>query len=83
MAKDQEIKGTNKAGIYSGFLTLATKLSNAISLVVIGIVLDGIKFSASSPVQPLSVQNGLGLLVILGTIISLGTSILIYNRYNE
>ena len=83
MAKDQEIQGRNKAGIYSGFLTFATKFSNAFSLVIIGVILDLIKFSPSSPVQPLSVQNGLGLLVILGTIISLGTSILIYNKYND
>lgn len=83
MAKDEELIGTNKTGVYSGIMTLAFKMSNALALVLIGVVLDIIKFSSSSPVQPLSVQNGLGLLVILGTIISLGVSILIYNKYED
>ena len=83
MAKDNQLTQTNKTGVYSGIMTLASKISNSVSLVVIGVVLDLIKFSASNPVQPLSVQNGLGLLVILGTIISLGGSILVYNKYEE
>lgn len=83
MAKDEELKYNNKAGVYSGIMTLAFKVSNSLSLVVIGVVLDLIKFSSSSPVQPLSVQNGLGLLVILGCIISIGLSIIIYNKYEE
>ena len=83
MAKDEELRYNNKAGVYSGIMTLASKISNAISLVIIGVVLDIIKFSSSSPVQPLSVQNGVGLLVILGCIISIGISIMIYNKYEE
>ena len=81
IANDKELKETNKTGVYSGIMTLAYKISNAVALVIIGIVLDFIKFSSVSPVQPISVQNGLGLLVILGTIISLALSILIYNKY--
>lgn len=83
MANDSEIAGVNKTGVYSGIMTLAFKVSNAVALVIIGIALDLIKFSSSSPVQPLSVQNGLGLLVILGTIISLGISILIYSKFDD
>lgn len=83
MANDYEIQGTNKTGVYSGIMTLAFKLSNSLALVIIGIVLDLIKFSSDSPVQPLSVQTGLGLLVIVGTILSLGISILIFNKYDE
>ena len=83
MAKDDEADAKNKVGVYSGIMTLAFKISNALSLVLIGVVLDLIKFSSSSPVQPLSVQNGLGLLVILGCLFSLGASIAIYNKYQE
>lgn len=83
MANDKELIGKNKYGTYSSMTTLTYKLSNAFSLVIIGVVLDLIKFTASSPVQSLSVQNGLGMLVILGTIISLGASILVYNKYDK
>lgn len=83
MANDPELVGKNKYGTYSSITTLAYKLSNAFSLFVIGIMLDLIKFSSASPVQPQSVQNGLGLLVILGVIISLGASILLYSKYEK
>ena len=83
MAKDEEADAKEKVGVYSGIMTLAFKISNALSLVLIGVVLDLIKFSSSSPVQPLSVQNGLGLLVILGCLFSLGASIAIYNKFEE
>jgi Na+/melibiose symporter-like transporter len=83
MANDKDLVGKNKYGTYSSMTTLTYKLSNAVALVVIGVVLDIVKFSATSPVQPISVQNGLGMLVILGSIISLGGSILIYNKYDK
>jgi Na+/melibiose symporter-like transporter len=83
MANDKELIGKNKYGTYSSMTTLTYKLSNAFSLVIIGIVLDLVKFNSSSPVQSLSVQNGLGILVILGTIISQGATILVYNKYDK
>ena len=83
MAKDFEVQSSNKVGIYSGIMTLASKVSNAFALAIIGVVLDLIHFSSSSPVQPLSVQNGLGLLVLLGTVMSLGFSISIFSKFKE
>lgn len=83
MAKDFEVQSSNKVGVYSGIMTLASKVSNAFALAVIGVVLDLIHFSSSSPVQPLSVQNGLGLLVLLGTVMSLGISISIFSKFKE
>ena len=83
MAKDFEVQSSNKVGVYSGIMTLASKVSNAFALAIIGVVLDLIHFSSSSPVQPLSVQNGLGLLVLLGTVMSLGFSISIFSKFKE
>lgn len=83
MARDPELLGKNKYGTYSSITTLAYKLSNAFSLFIIGIMLDLIRFSSAYPVQPQSVQSGLGLLVILGMIISLGMSILLYSKYEN
>lgn len=83
MAKDIEVYASNKVGVYSGIMTLASKISNAFALALIGVVLDIIHFSSSSPVQPVSVQNGLGLLVLAGTVLSLGISIAIFGKFEE
>ena len=77
---DKEIKNKNKTATYSGIMTLSTKFSNAISLFLIGIMLDVIKFSPSSPVQAQSVQLGLGYLVIVGVALSLLISIYFYKK---
>lgn len=83
LAKDLEVQELNKVGVYSGIMTLASKVSNAFALAIIGVVLDLIHFSPISPVQPLSVQNGLGLLVLLGTVMALGFSISIFSKFKE
>ena len=79
-----EYAKTNKesAGMYSGFMTLAYKLANAIALLVVGILLDIIKFDSTLPEQPLSVQNGLGIIAMLGVLISLLGAFAIYSQYN-
>ena len=80
LSKDKECSENEKTGTYAGIMTLSNKLSNSISLFFIGIMLDVVKFSSSSPVQPLSVQTGLGYLVILGVALSLATSIYFYKK---
>lgn len=71
---------TDKTATFSGIMTLSSKIAGAFSLLLIGIFLDIIKFNEASPVQPLSVQNGLGVLVIIGSALSLSLSINIYKK---
>lgn len=67
---------------YSGFMTFAFKSANAIASLVIGVVLDLIKFdSKSGTTQPISVQNGLGWTLILGVLISLIVGAIIFSKY--
>ncbi len=73
--------GQNNSATYSGFLTLAYNISNSISLLIIGILLDVIKFDANQPVQALSVQNALGILVFAGCSLAIGLSIMIFSKY--
>ena len=80
LSADKEAIYNNKTATYSGIMTLANKISNSFSLFLIGITLDLIKFNSSYPVQPLSVQNGLGYLVILGVSLSLSFSIFFFKR---
>lgn len=72
----------NKAATYSGFMTLAYNIANSIALLIIGILLDLIKFDSNQPVQALSVQNYLGLIVFLGCAISIALSMLAFSKYN-
>ena len=72
----------NNSGIYSGFMTLAYNISNCIALLLIGILLDLIKFNSSEPVQALSVQNWLGFIVFVGCFLSIFCALIIFSKYD-
>lgn len=74
--------GKNNAGQYSGFFTFTYNLANSIALLIIGFLLDIIKFDSTQPVQAMSVQNGLGTIVFCGCSIALACSILIFSHYS-
>lgn len=71
----------NKTATYSGYMTFSYNVANSISLLIIGVLLDLIKFNPSEPVQSMKVQNSLGIIVILGCAISIALAILIFNKY--
>ena len=71
----------NKSATYSGYMTFAYNVSNSIALLIIGILLDLIKFDPNQPVQALKVQNSLGIIVILGCSIAIAMALLIFNKY--
>ncbi len=73
--------GENNAGQYSGFFTFTYNLANSIALLIIGFLLDIIKFDSTQPVQAMSVQNGLGTIVFCGCAIALAASILLFSQY--
>lgn len=74
--------GKNNAGAYSGFFTFTYNLANSIALLIIGFLLDIIKFDSTQPVQAMSVQNGLGIIVFCGCAIALACSILVFSKYS-
>lgn len=74
--------GQNNSATYSGFMTIAYNLANSLALTIIGVLLDGIKFNPKEPVQPLHVQNSLGLIVFLGCSISIALSMLFFSQYS-
>lgn len=78
---EQYKTGVNKAGAYLGYYSFTYNLSNSISLLIIGILLDAIKFNSAEPVQAMSVQTGLGTIVFCGCSIALAAAILIFSRY--
>jgi len=79
---EQHETGENNAGSYLGYYSFTYNLSNSISLFIMGVLLDLIKFDSTLPVQAMSVQNGLGEIVFCGCSIAIGISILIFSKYN-
>ncbi len=74
--------GNNNAGAYTGFFTFTYNLANSIALLIIGFLLDIIKFDSSEPLQALSVQNGLGMIVFFGCTIFLSLAIMMFSKYS-
>ena len=71
----------NNAGRYTGYYTFTYNFTNSVTLLVIGLLLDLIKFDSTQPVQALSVQAGLGKIVFFGSAIAISIAILIFSTY--
>lgn len=74
--------GKNNAGAYTGYFTFTYNLANSVALLIIGFLLDFIKFDSSQPVQALSVQNGLGGIVFFGCTIFLSLAIMTFSNFS-
>ena len=78
---EQYQTGVNRSGAFLGYYSFTYNLSNSISMLFIGILLDAIKFDPSEPIQAMSVQNGLGTIVFCGCSVALALAILLFSRY--
>lgn len=74
--------GQNNAGAYTGYFTFTYNLANSVDLLIIGFMLDLIKFDSTMPVQAMSVQNGLGLIVFFGCTIFLSLAIMMFSKFS-
>ncbi len=74
--------GQNNAGAYTGYFTFTYNLANSIALLIIGFLLDLIKFDSTQPVQAMSVQNGLGIIVFFGCTIFMSLAIMIFSKFS-
>lgn len=74
--------GVRREGIYYGCMTLGYKLSQSITIFLLGILLDVIKFDANLPVQSESTILSMGLILPIGSIISFVLAMLAYSRYS-
>ena len=74
--------GQNNAGAYTGYFTFTYNLANSIALLIIGFLLDIIKFDSTQPVQAMSVQKGLGLIVFLGCAVFLTLAITFFAKFS-
>lgn len=75
----------DRTATFTGFMTFAFKLSQALTLLIIGIMLEVIGFKTSQGtevyVPPLSAERGLGYIFCIGVVGSLTAGIIIFSRY--
>lgn len=79
---DELNTGKRSEGSYYGFLTLFYKLSQSITLFLIGLVLDLVKFDANLVVQSESTVIILGMLMGLGSAISFSAALISLKGYS-
>ena len=68
-------------GVYFGLLNFAYKISQALAILLFGIVLDLIGFNANLVIQSNSTLNILGILLPLGSVIAFLLSKKAYESY--
>lgn len=75
----------DRTATFTAFMTFAFKVSQAATLLVIGLVLEIIGFKTSQGtevyVPPVSAESGLGYLFCIGVIVSLTAGIIFFSRY--
>lgn len=74
--------GQDKTATYTGFMTLAYKASQAVSQLLLGIMLDLVGFQEGSTVQTPEVEAALGWMLCIGVTVAIVGGILIFARYN-
>jgi GPH family glycoside/pentoside/hexuronide:cation symporter len=79
---DELKTGVRLEGVYYGSLTFFYKFSQAITIFILGMILDFVKFNSEAKVQPESTVMILGLTIAVGGIIVLSLAGLIYSKYD-
>jgi Na+/melibiose symporter-like transporter len=79
---DEAGGGTRNEGVYFGSLTLVYKLSQAVAIIVIGVMLDITGFDSSLPRQASSTLVSLGMILGLGGIASFVAAIACLRGYD-
>jgi GPH family glycoside/pentoside/hexuronide:cation symporter len=79
---DELETGQRNEGIFYGCMTLCYKLSQSVAIFILGIFLDMIKFDSTLSAQPRSTVISLGLILAIGSILSVGLAMLSYIKYS-
>lgn len=69
------------SAVFQSFLTFSANFLNAITLLIVGVLLDLIGFNPNNMVQSRPVQMGIAIILFLGVLISLIGSFFIFSRY--
>ena len=78
---DEARTGKRLSGVYYGSMTFFYKLSQSLTVFLVGILLDVVRFDAKAPVQPESTVTALGLTIAIGGFIVLTLAGVSYYQY--
>jgi GPH family glycoside/pentoside/hexuronide:cation symporter len=75
----------DRTATFTGFMTFSFKISQALTLLIIGILLEVVGFKTAVDTQiyvpPLSAETGLGYIFCIGVIVSMIAGIIIFSGY--
>lgn len=71
----------NNGATFQSFLTFSYNISNALSLLVVGVLLDVVKFDPNLLVQTRPAQTGIAIILFVGVLTSLVGAFLIFSKY--
>lgn len=71
----------NMSGTFQSFLTFSYNISNALALLVVGVLLDLIKFDPNLLTQNRMVQTGIAIILFVGVLISLIGTFILFSGY--
>lgn len=74
------LTGKDRTAMYSGVLTFTSNLVNCLALLVVGGMLDVIKFNPENEIQSLGVNTGLALILFVGVMASLISAYYIFGK---
>lgn len=77
-----EREGLSKTATYTGMLTFAGNIASAVTLLIVGGLLDIIGFDGEALDQSLSVQTGLALMLFVGVMVVLLISYYMFSLYS-
>jgi len=80
ISKINKITKSNKTATYSGVMTFVSNLFNCLLQLIVGIMLDIIKFNPNEIAQTLSVQTGLAIMLFVGIQIALISGYYIFSK---
>ena len=83
ISKINKITKSNKTATYSGVMTFVSNVFNCLLQLLVGIMLDIIKFNPNEIAQTLSVQTGLAIMLFVGIQIALISGYYIFSKYNK
>jgi len=83
ITKINKITKTNRTATYSGVMTFMSNIFNCILQLIIGVMLDLIKFNPDKIKQSLEVQTGLAIILFVGIQSALIVGYYIFSKYNK
>ena len=75
--------GKDLTATYSGTITFASNIANSIAQLLVGVLLDVIKFDSTLQVQTLGVQTGLAMILFVGVQTSLILGCFVFSRHKD